>query len=125
MRTLALALRSLKREPALATAIVLTFGLAICANAAMFGVVSRLMLAAPPGVAEPDNLARLQLTTSYPRYRDLAALKQAYESAAAATPRRVILGAAGDATEINAVAATGSYFATLGARPALGRFFSP
>lgn len=123
MRTLALAVRSLKREPALAAAVVLTFALAIGANAAMFGLVSRLMLGAPPGVSEPDRVARLRLTTSYPRYRELAALTQAFDAAAAARPMKVIHGSGGDAAEIDAIAATGSYFATLGARAGLGRWF--
>ncbi len=125
MRTLALAVRSLRREPVLAAAVVLTFALAIGANTVMFGLVSRLMLAAPPGVSEPDRVARLSLTTSYPQYRELSALGSAFTAVAAVRPMKVIQGASGDAVEIDAIAATGSYFATLGARPALGRWFGP
>ena len=125
MRTLTHALRSLRREPGLVAAVVLTFALAIGANAAMFGLVSRLMLAAPPGVAEPASVARIRQTTSYPRYREVASLTQAFSSVAAAFPRKVIFGETAGAAEISAIAATGSYFRTLGARPALGRFFTP
>jgi predicted permease len=125
MRTLTHALRSLRREPALVVAVVLTFGLAIGANAAMFGLVTRLMLGAPPGVADPGQVARFRLTTSYPRYQEIASLSQAFTGAAAAHSRKVIYGAGASATEISAIAATGSYFRVLSARPALGRFFTP
>ena len=123
MRILRQALRSLGREPGLVAAVVLTFGLAIGVNAAMFGLVTRLMLGAPPGVAEPGQVARFRLTTSYPRYQEIASLTQAFTGAAAAHPRKVIFGASANASEIAAIAATGSYFQVLGARPALGRFF--
>jgi putative ABC transport system permease protein len=123
MRTLVHAVRSLRREPALVAAVVVTFALAIGANAAMFGLVSRLMLGAPPGLASPDGLARFRLTTSYPRYQEVSALTAAFTAVAATHAKKVILGAAAGATEISAIAATGTYFQTLGARPALGRFF--
>jgi len=55
------ALRSLRREPGVAFGIVATFALAIGANAAMVGLVTRLMLVAPPGVSDPDALGRLRV----------------------------------------------------------------
>jgi putative ABC transport system permease protein len=119
------ALRSLKREPALVAGVVASFALAIGANAAMFGLVTRLMLSAPPGVAAPEQLGRMTRTASYPRYEELARMRDAFSSVAAARPSSSIMGRGADAREVRSVAATGSYFATLGARPALGRFFGP
>ena len=118
-----LAVRSLRREPALVAGVIATFALAIGANAAMFGLVTRLMLAAPPGVADPGNVARVSMTTNYPEYQRIAGLADAFERVAAARPMNMIMGRGGDATELRAIAATGSYFAVLGARPALGRWF--
>ena len=55
-RELVYATRSLRRDPALAIGVILTLGLAIGANAAMFGLVTRLMLPAPPGVVDRRRL---------------------------------------------------------------------
>ena len=73
-RDLQFALRSLRREPGVAAGIIATFALAIGANAAMVGLVARLMLAAPPGVSDPDAVARLKIdiTTSNAAERDPA-----------------------------------------------------
>jgi hypothetical protein len=123
MSSLRYAVRSLRREPAMAVGVVATFALAIGANAAMFGLVTRLMLSAPPGVADPEQVGRTALTTNYPEYLRVASLTDAFSTVAAAREINVILGRGGDATEIRAVAATGTYFRALGATPALGRFF--
>ena len=45
-RDLRYAARTFRREPAFVAGVVLTFGLVIGTNAAMFGLVQRLMLAA-------------------------------------------------------------------------------
>jgi predicted permease len=132
------AIRSLRREPGLAAAIVTTMALAIGVTATMFELVTRLMLAAPPGIREPDRIARLVLqaespdgqkyampTMSYPFFRTVATLTNAYSSVAAQYPSAVILGAGENAREIKSVAVTGQYFTTLGAVPSHGRFFGP
>ena len=134
----AYAVRTLRREPVLAAGIVATFALAIGAIAAMFGLVDRLMLAPPPGVRDAQHVARVKLvftgsdgeqsaatTTSYPAFRALAALDRAFVGVAAAKTERVTTGRGAEITEVDAVQASGQYFAVLGARPALGRFFGP
>ena len=123
MTSLRYAFRSLRREPALVAGVVATFALAIGANAAMFGLVSRLMLSAPPGVAEPGQVGRVPMTTNYPEYQRVAALTDAFAGVAAVRDLNVIVGRGADATEARAIAATGAYFQVLGARPALGRVF--
>ena len=130
------ATRSLRREPGVAAGIVATFALAIGANAAMVGLVTRLMLVAPPGVSNPEALARLQInvttadgdryamgTTSYPVFRAAHALDDAFIGVAASRPERLTTGRGADMTELSVIAATGDYFRVLGARPAAGRFF--
>ena len=130
------ALRSLRREPGVAAGIVATFALAIGANAAMVSLVARLMLVAPPGVSNPEALARLQIevttadgdryamaTTSYPVFRATHALGTAFSGVAASRPERLTTGRGADMTEVSVIAATGDYFRVLGALPAAGRFF--
>ena len=53
------AFRGVRRAPGLAAAVVLTLGLGIGVNAAMFGIVDRVLLRAPDHVAEPDMVRRV------------------------------------------------------------------
>lgn len=133
------AIRSLRRDPALVASVLATFALAIGANAAMFGLVSRLLLPAPPGVADPARVVRLTLdvrapdgerytktTTSYPTFRSLQSASDAFASVAAVGPTTtMVMGRGAEAEEVRIISATGSYFAVLGARASLGRFFTP
>src|SRR5580765_438526 len=83
-RDLRYAARSLRREPGLVFGVVATFALAIGANAAIFGLVSRLMFSPPPGIRDAERVAHVRLrfsgggdasfvatTTSYPTFRAL------------------------------------------------------
>src|SRR5205823_8814091 len=137
-RDLQFAVRSLRREPAVAAGIVATFALAIGANAAMVGLVARLMLAAPPGVSDPSAVARLKLdittsdgeryamsTTSYPVFQAVHGLDRAFSSVAASRPARLTTGRGAEMAEASVIAASGDYFQVLGAHPVLGRFFGP
>src|SRR5439155_633955 len=76
-------LRTLARSPGLSLAAVLTLGLGIGANTAMFGVVDRLFVRPPAHVVDPDRVVRIYVTTTtppfgantmpigaYPRYAD-------------------------------------------------------
>lgn len=137
-RDLHFALRSLRREPGVAAGVITTFALAIGANAAMVGLVVRLMFMPLSGVADPDALSRLRIevttsdgdhyamsTTSYPVHRSARALDDAFAGVAAAQPARLAIGRGAETVEANVIAATGDYFGVLGTRPALGRFFGP
>ncbi len=130
------AARALRREPGFVAIVVLTFALAIAANAAMFGLVNRLMLSPPPGIANADRVARVRLwlneeggesfpmsTTSYPVFQALRASSGAFSGVAATRPDTMLVGRSPDVTRVAGLGATGDYFTTLGATPALGRFF--
>ena len=137
-RDLRYAARTFRREPAFVAGVVLTFGLVIGTNAAMFGLVQRLMLAAPPGIQEAERVVRVALTfaaedggrftmtsTSYPVFRELAALGGTFSSVAAVASDSVTTGRGGELAEVAAVQASGQYFTMVGVEPALGRFFGP
>ncbi|MEP7347407.1 MAG: ABC transporter permease, partial [Gemmatimonadaceae bacterium] len=137
-RNLRYALRTFRREPTFVAGIVMTFALAIGANAAMFGLVERLMLAPPPGLRDADRIVRAQLrfttesgeayemsTMSYPTFRDIASVGRAFSAVAAVKSDSVTSGRGADLSEVAVVQASGEYFAVLGAQPALGRFFGP
>jgi predicted permease len=132
------ALRTFRREPTFVAGTVLTFGLVIGTNAAMFGLVQRLMLAPPPGVQDAERVVRVATTvtaddgsvftmesTSYPAFRDLAALDRAFDAVAAVSADSVTTGEGADLAEVPAVKASGQYFMALGVRPAAGRLFGP
>ena len=130
------ALRSMRREPVLVTVIVATFAIAIGANSAMYGLVSRLMLAPPPGVHDAGRVVRVErllvtddgtpytmATTSYPAFQAIASLDRVYDAAAAVRTDSMVVGRGADATRIAVVQASGRYFEVLGAHPARGRYF--
>jgi predicted permease len=135
-RQIKLAVRSLRREPSLALGIIITFALSIGATAAMFGLVNRLMLSAPPGVADPKRVARVALridavegpqmvatTTSYPVFRALHEARTAFDAVAAERLDTVLVGRQ-DASRISALGVTAEYFTALGVRTLLGRSFA-
>src|SRR5207249_11513975 len=62
------ALRTLARSPGLSLAAVLTLGLGIGANSAIFGVVDRLFFRPPAHVVDPGRVVRLNVTTMMPGY---------------------------------------------------------
>ncbi len=132
------AVRTLRREPGLAVGVIATFALAIGANAAMFGLVARLLLGAPPGVRDAERVARLTLrftmgdgeqysasTTSYPAYRALGTLDDTFSAVAAVRTDTLTVGRGAERDEVAAITASGEYFTVLGTRPHRGRFFTP
>src|SRR3954447_25450887 len=53
------AIRGLARSAGLTVAIIVTLGLGVGANAAVFTALDRVFFQAPPGVREPASLRRL------------------------------------------------------------------
>jgi predicted permease len=132
------ALRTLRREPAFAAGVVLTFALAIGTNAAMFGLVTRLMLAPPPGIHGADRVAQVRLnfvsddgtsmsgsTTSYPTFRALRTVTSAFTAVAGSKPDTLTIGRSPDVGQIAVLSTTGDYFTALGARTTIGRPIGP
>jgi putative ABC transport system permease protein len=137
-RDLRYSVRTFRREPAFVAGVVMTFALVIGTNAAMFGLVRRLMLAPPPGIQDAERVVRVGMTfatedggvftmtsTSYPVFQGLAALTSAFSGVAAVQTDSMTTGRGAELSEVAGVQASGQYFSLLGVRPALGRFFGP
>src|SRR5207244_11356424 len=130
------ALRTLARSPGLTLAAVLTLGLGIGANTAMFGVVDRLFFRPPAHVVDPDRVVRINVTTTespsgiatipigaYQRYLDFRDRTHGFTAVAAYGGRGFSLGLGPQAERVTGKLVTGSFFSLLGVRPELGRFF--
>ena len=130
------AVRGLRRAPGFAITVILTLGLGIGANAAMFGVIDRLMFRPDPYMRDPGTTHRiyLQVTTNrlitsvsfpYTRYLDLKNWTTSFSQTAAFVQARHAVGV-GEATRIQKVAGVSAeYFDFFEMRPVRGRFFLP
>lgn len=137
------ALRQLRRSPGFAITAVLTLALGIGATTAIFSLYLQVLLRSLP-VHDPQHLVLLRYTGgwgtnndisaygdpayyfSFPMYQDLRKHSGKVFSDMAASGAFSIPMRAGDRTEtMLGDFVTGSYFATLGVRPALGRLIGP
>ncbi len=135
-RDLRYAVRGLVRSPGFTLSAVITIGLGIGANAAMFGVLDRLMFRPHPYLRDAGTVRRVYIQTDYQgrrstntvfpytRFLDLTSDVPTIADAAAMTERRIAVGT-GDASRIRKVAgASASLFRFFEAPPVLGRYFS-
>jgi putative ABC transport system permease protein len=134
-RDVGYAVRSLRRSPAFAAVAVLTLGLGIGVNTAMFSVLYGTCLAPLP-YAEPDRLVdvsmmqttgrRFDAGTSLPNLRDWTAQARSFEALAAHRLQFFVnLTGHGEAEEVHAWRLSAGLLRTLGVRPVVGRWFVP
>lgn len=132
------AIRGLRREPAFTGFSVVTLALGIGANAAVYGIVDRLLLRGPEHVREPGRMVRITTTVNRPGlgnvtfgsagyvlYDNLRTNARAFDGVAAYLASDFTLGRGRGARTIRGGAATAGFFPLLGVRPARGRFFTP
>ena len=131
------ALRGLRRSPGFAFGVIATLALGIGANAAMFGVVDRLMFRPYPMLRDPDTAHRIYLQRmarndqrteswmEYTRYLDLQRATTTFEKFAAFFPMNQAVGVGDAARERPVAAVSATYFDLFDAPPALGRYFTP
>jgi len=132
MRDVRHGLRSLRRSPAFTAAAVLTIGLGIGANAAIFSVV-RAVLLRPLPYADADRLVLVwtELTqrnvtyfpVSPPDFLDYRRLSTQFEAFAGVFTFPQSLAGDGDPVQIETGLVTPNFFSLLGVRPVLGRDF--
>ncbi|MES2123550.1 MAG: ABC transporter permease, partial [Gemmatimonadota bacterium] len=124
------AFRTLRRSPGFALVAILTLGLGIGANTAIFSVINAVVLRPLP-FAQPDQL--VVLNHYYPSLKGLKASvsiagfveyekqKQVFSSVAVASFWGPTLTGQGDPARLAGQQVTGEYFTTFGVAPALGR----
>ena len=133
MLDLRYAIRSLTRAPGFAIAVILTLGLGIGANTAIFSVVRGVMLRPLPH-RDGDRLMYLRQSAlaagqedvafSVPEINDFRESSRTLAGIAEYSPITVSLLGDQDATRIDLGLVTGNYFSIMGLRPIRGREFS-
>lgn len=134
LRDLRYAIRGLRTHPGFTLAVVATLALGIGANAAMFGLVDRLMLRPPAFMRDPGSVNRINLaytfrtrplsgsSLEYKRYLDLTQGSSSLAMSAAFYGDRFAIGTGENAREMRVAAVSASYFDFFDAHPVIGRF---
>jgi predicted permease len=129
-------LRGLAARPGFAAAVVLTLALGIGANAAMFGIVDRMLFRPPALLRDPATAHRVYFYQTfrgkelasgsgpYARYRDLADHTTSFSSMAGYSRRTLAVGVGEAAQEMSIGVVSASFFAFFDAPPVLGRYFT-
>ena len=127
--------RGMLRRPGFSFAVIVTMGLGIGANSAMFAVVDRLMLRPPPMLRDAERVHRIVPITSengrvvpassypYTRYLDLRRWTHSFDVMAAVYAANTPVGSRDDARDIPVGMVSAPYFSLFDAPPVLGRFF--
>jgi predicted permease len=127
--------RVIQSNPGFAAAAVLTLGLGIGANTAIFSVVNAVLLS-PLGYHDPDRLVlvwmrfteiglpRDQNWVSAPEFRDLTTLNQSFSHVAALDDTSFNLSGDNRPERIEGARVSPALFSMLGVAPAQGRLFT-
>ena len=130
------AIRMLGRSPGFAVLAVLTLGLGIGANVAIFSIVDAVLFR-PLAVRDPASLVRVYgadvegvalMNSSYPVFTDYRDAATSFAGIAAYDEGEAFhlsSGSGGTAERVIGALVSGSFFELLGARPARGRLLSP
>ena len=136
------AIRGIRRNPGYTVAVVVTLALGIGLNAAMYGLLARLFLQAPPHVEDPDGIHRVWVRERFPagaagtvitddemNWAEFSTFRDdpdRFAAVAGYTAPRAMQNGRGQAAESVRVSwVTGDLFALLGAPPVLGRPIVP
>ena len=129
--------RALARTPAFLVIVILTLGLGIGANAAIFSLLDQALLRQLP-IQRPEQLVQLDCpdpcpfqgrafnrqTFSYPSYVDFRDQNTVFDGVIARFPASVTMSWQGDAERIQTDIVSGNYFDVLGVRPQVGRLLT-
>lgn len=130
------ALRTLRRSPVLAPAVLLTLALGIGANAAIFTIIRGVLLK-PLAYEDPDRLVRLSVDNPRLNVTDAGFSQSFFEELASAShsfsdtgaffigSENMTLSGASEPESIKAGRISSNVLHILGVEPALGRSFSP
>jgi predicted permease len=132
------AVRSLRRTPGVALAILGTLALGVGANAAMFTLLDAVFLRAPAGVVAPDGVRRLWLLHHFGdgaqfwsgfSYAQYDAVRSVLGADATTTiysgPDPIKVGPGESSEKAQVARANTDFFSLAGARLQIGRLFAP
>jgi predicted permease len=127
------AFRTISRMPGLAAVVVLSLGVGIGLNTAVFSWLQAIVLEPIPGVdrsgsyyhVEPKADTGTYPGMSWPEYRDLIPRVHAIDELIAFRMAPLNVGEASRTERTYALLVSGNYFPALGLRPAAGRFIRP
>jgi len=127
--------RSLRKTPGFLIIVVLTLGLGIGANTAIFSLMDQVLLRPLP-VHDPASLVLLDgpgafrgrtlnaMTFSYPMYKDFRDRNEVFAGVLARVPLAMTAVWRGASERANGELVSGNFFEVLGVQPALGRLFN-
>jgi len=127
------AVRALRHSPGFAAVALLTLGLGIGANAAIFSVINATLLRPLP-YRDPGQLVEVQhlypsldlhASVSVPGFRDYSARTDIFQSAAVESGWQPNLTGEGDPERVAGSLVSGDFFRVFGVAPALGRALRP
>jgi predicted permease len=126
------ALRQVHKTPGVTAVVVLTIGVAIGTNTALFSVVNSVLIN-PLRYPDPEQLVTLHESkanfqtgsVSYPNFRDWQRDNRTFSAMAIGRGYAFSLTGIGDAIQVNGEFVTSDFFSILGVKPLLGRFFAP
>jgi predicted permease len=140
LRNIRYALRGFARNPVFTAVALLSLGLGIGANTAIFSLVDRVLLRKLP-VRNPADLVQLSstgprfgnvlaaydsdLSFSYPMYRDFRDRAPVFAGAAAWYPAAASFSMGGQTELIQTNLVSGNFFDVLGVNPIVGRGIAP
>jgi predicted permease len=136
LQDLRYAARGLRARPAFTASVILTLGLGIGANVAMFGIVDQLLIRPPAYLRDPNRVHRVYLTsvsdgrdvtdgfTEYARYLDFARYTKTLDAIAVLAGNQFAVGVGEEAKEMQIGIVSASFWSFFDAKPALGRFFT-
>jgi predicted permease len=124
------AARTMRKTPGFTAVMILTLGLSIGANSAIFSVIEGVLLRPLP-YPRADRIVRIFFRNpTYPKFalnpfdmRDFRQRNRSFESLAAIARWEVQLSGVGEPVRLQAFRATAGYFRVLGFAPASGREF--
>jgi macrolide transport system ATP-binding/permease protein len=125
--------RWLVRSPAFAVAAILSLGLGVGVNTAMFSLVDAVLLRPLP-VSHPETLVDVftrsedgdtHATTSYPDFADLKARNTVFSDMLGYSPMMAALGLGDRSRLVFGQLVTANYFQMLGVQPLRGRLLGP
>jgi putative ABC transport system permease protein len=131
LRSLRIALRSLRRRPTLTCSVVLTLALCIGGTAAVFGAVYAVLFrplpwARPEGVLVVRELWRGQMgAVSVGNWADLRRRDRMFQHLVPTYPQQLNLAGQDQPENVPAARVGADFFQLLGVAPALGRTFAP